>query len=859
MPSLCPFSAGQFVTVSRKKLGLKYGSTTLEALWCFLDEDSSNSILPEEIAKFLKLAPTETKDGFAAENARAYLAKKKAAAEKAAAPDTARVDYALRTPDMRAKLAAEGHALPDKDRLMALSKLFNERLEDARKKKNQEGFSWYSLFKTLDADGSGYVTFDELKQLARKELRLKRADLSDRDLMALWCALDEDDSNQILQDEALKFLKLAPTETKDGFAAENARAYLAKKKAAAEKAAAPDTARVDYALRTPDMRAKLAAEGHALPDKDRLMALSKLFNERLEDARKKKNQEGFSWYSLFKTLDADGSGYVTFDELKQLARKELRLKRADLSDRDLMALWCALDEDDSNQILQDEALKFLKLAPTATRDGFAAMNTRAYREKQKAARAKALADKMRQVDAVSSATREMRAELDAQGVPPMTEGYLSVLSDQFNEWLETARETSSTHDRAFSKQAGQKVMWMLLFKEVDTDNSGGITYDEYKRVLRKKLQLRQSELSDKTMNSLWCALDSDNSDQIRIDEFHKFVSGNVAALLKPPKEKRKMVRSSRSPRRPAADPMAEAKKLEESVERTRKAIARRDKRIEEIQQQLRQLEQETPKPKLPRSGKSLPALASSSSPRALGRGPGGGGGKGVAEGPNSYPVGYLDPVQLQAQLKAALLEIARDHFVETHGGGRGGHLAGEELGRSLPLPPPPPAPPMPPPPGGRLPPLGLSPTTDDLERVWWEQMHGRARPEWYSGSMADTLSFRPIPQSRQRQRRLDKSAHGELVSSPRPTHNPNDPPPHLQPQRWPFDTSAGPEFVKQERSALDERIDDARQRLLTTPAPVDGHLMAKRRLRQSASAHELRVFRIKDGSWPQQIGMAAGA
>ena len=33
----------------------------------------------------------------------------------------------------------------------------------------------------------------------------------------------------------------------------------------------------------------------------------------------------------------------------------------------------------------------------------------------------------------------------------------------------------------------------------------------------------------------------------------------------------------------------------------------------------------------------------------------------------------------------------------------------------------------------------------------------------------------------------------------------------------------------------------------------------KRRLRQSASAHELRVFRIKDGSWPQQIGMAAGA
>ena len=37
------------------------------------------------------IAPTATKDGFAADNARAYLAKKKAEADRAAAPDTAPV------------------------------------------------------------------------------------------------------------------------------------------------------------------------------------------------------------------------------------------------------------------------------------------------------------------------------------------------------------------------------------------------------------------------------------------------------------------------------------------------------------------------------------------------------------------------------------------------------------------------------------------------------------------------------------------------------------------------------------------------------------------------------------------------
>jgi hypothetical protein len=207
---------------------------------------------------------------------------------------------------MREALQAAGIGELSEEEIVDLSRTYNAKLERARKLANKEGFSWISLFQELDDDGSGFITYDEFLAISRKKLGLKYGSTV---LESLWCFLDADNSNQILPEEISSFFRLAPTATKDGFAADNARAYLAKKKEEADRAAAPDTARVDYAMRTPDMRAKLAEAGHALPDGDRLVELSKLYNERLEDARKKQNKEGFSWYSLFNELDQDGSGY----------------------------------------------------------------------------------------------------------------------------------------------------------------------------------------------------------------------------------------------------------------------------------------------------------------------------------------------------------------------------------------------------------------------------------------------------------------------------------------------------------------------------------------------------------------------
>lgn len=228
------------------------------------------------------------------------------------AADVKDVSYSLPTKSLRAALAERGVPPPTDDDLVRLSGLFNEGLERARKLKNLEGFSFIMLFKEVDEDLSGYVTFDEFRRAVRDKIELKKAEFSDDELQALWCHLDRDDSNQILPEEMAPFLKLAPTATNAGLDAANRKAFLEAQAAARDAAAAPDKLDVSYAQPTSEIRSALAERSVAMPTDDHLMTLSKMFNEGLETARKQKNKEGFSWINLFGEVDEDSSGYVTF-------------------------------------------------------------------------------------------------------------------------------------------------------------------------------------------------------------------------------------------------------------------------------------------------------------------------------------------------------------------------------------------------------------------------------------------------------------------------------------------------------------------------------------------------------------------
>ena len=303
---------------------------------------------------------------------------------------------------------------------------------------------------TYTQDNSGYVTFDELRQLTRKKLMLRRNDLSETELRALWCALDTDDSNQILQDEALRFLKLAPTRGRDSLADTNVRgggfearkkAKEAKKAAEEARAAAYNSVNIDAVSRTKDMRRALEADGVQPLDEYELLELSDNFNFWLEQTRmtsstndrafSKVQGKSISWMLLFKEVDSDGEcgeGWglhavaMLFVCWPPYRLPLLLLQRG-------LCCW---------PLLLLTALCCWPLLLPSTAD----------------------ADCLLLLPALSCYS------------PPPTHSHSPLTG------------------------------------------SGGITYDEYKRVCRKKIGLRQADFPEQRMQLLWCALDIDNSDQV---------------------------------------------------------------------------------------------------------------------------------------------------------------------------------------------------------------------------------------------------------------------------------------------------------------------------------------------------------
>ena len=50
--------------------------------------------------------------------------------------------------------------------------------------------AWFRLFKHMDSDGSGRVTYGEFAELVRSELEISPADLPEENLKSVWRSLD---------------------------------------------------------------------------------------------------------------------------------------------------------------------------------------------------------------------------------------------------------------------------------------------------------------------------------------------------------------------------------------------------------------------------------------------------------------------------------------------------------------------------------------------------------------------------------------------------------------------------------------------------------------------------------------------
>ena len=64
---------------------------------------------------------------------------------------------------------------------------------------------------------------------------------------------------------------------------------------------------------------------------------------------------------MFKHMDDDGSGKITYREFKGMVREELKLPRKSVPDIELQKVWVALDDDSSGFITPKEFGPFMKL------------------------------------------------------------------------------------------------------------------------------------------------------------------------------------------------------------------------------------------------------------------------------------------------------------------------------------------------------------------------------------------------------------------------------------------------------------------------------------------------------------------
>jgi hypothetical protein len=72
-----------------------------------------------------------------------------------------------------------------------------------------------------------------------------------------------------------------------------------------------------------------------------------------------------SWFKLFRQVDCDGSGLISFGEFTRMVRVELKVSPRDLPEASLRAVWLAFDSDGSGHISAGEFGKFMRRGGTS--------------------------------------------------------------------------------------------------------------------------------------------------------------------------------------------------------------------------------------------------------------------------------------------------------------------------------------------------------------------------------------------------------------------------------------------------------------------------------------------------------------
>ena len=458
-----------------------------KALWITLDEDDSGMVETAEFQRFMERREPADKIAKRQELLRQSSKKKRALynKEKQKHIEDMMITSSKSTKEMKQELKSKGIPLADdleaKGFAIQFAKWCKAYTPDSHFK-----IAWLKVFKELDDDDSGLLTYDSVRRAVRRTFKVGNAAFSEDKILQLWCYLDRDEADAIPQSDFARFMKLAgevPFEKKKRFSLH-------------EQLADPRKGGLEV--------------------EEANMLINKL-NTKIDEILGNEAEGG--WFTLFKEFDEDNSGLITFDELKAGIRVQLQIGPEELSNATLRAFWISLDEDDSGFVEQAEFHRFMKRTEPKTSDEARRDLIRQSSKIRRQEEEKKLQTYLEDEHLVSSiTTEEMKKELAEANFPIPAEGSeeRKNLAIQFCKWVKN-----------YLPEVHHAIAWLQVFKEHDNGNSGLLTYDDIRTIIRHSFKVKQAVWSDLQIKAVWCMLDTDNSNSIARVEFGRFLKGHT--------------------------------------------------------------------------------------------------------------------------------------------------------------------------------------------------------------------------------------------------------------------------------------------------------------------------------------------
>ena len=472
----------------------------LRAVWQALDDDKSGFLTAGEFGKFMRKGEVE----LLRQKPQATWKEKLLAArrEETAAAEAER---------NRFKLEMAGIMPAGEAQVQAMSLRLNRKM--AQIEPDPLKRSWYRLFQYMDGDGSGKVTYHELAKMVRGELEMSKAELSEAELRAVWQALDDDKSGFLTAGEFGRFMRIGQVELQR----QAPMAGWKERRTARNLLAGQEvTAELNKEKRhTAGVRA--AGEGE-------MVDLATRLNRKMGVVLR----PGSGWYQLFRFMDDDKTGNVTYPEFAEMIRAHLQLSREEYSDASLKSVWAGLDSDGSGYVTAGEFGRFMRKGEE--RPGSGRDSARGQSGRLPLAGRPASARPVMGKGAGKDKDAEEAAAGGQQGKPP-AEPKLSEAD------IELQRQQVQRMSLRLNRRMAQlepdplKRSWYRLFKHMDDDDSGKITYQELAEMVRGELELDKKELPEAELRAVWQSLDDDKSGFLTAGEFGKFMRKGEAELL----------------------------------------------------------------------------------------------------------------------------------------------------------------------------------------------------------------------------------------------------------------------------------------------------------------------------------------